>query len=114
MDQAAVTAELNSCLLTDAEFELGVDGWASLEDPFACLAVPEVEDEDAQEDEDKSDDQHEEKGGSHASHASGSSAEPDEKDEDSDEAHDEDEGSLKAVLRFVRAATADCGTPEKL
>ncbi len=60
MDQVAVTAALNACLVTDAEFALGLEGWASYEDPFAELAVPAGdadEDDGAQDGEDEGDDE---------------------------------------------------------
>jgi G3E family GTPase len=34
MDQAALTARLNACLLTSDELALGWDGWTRLDDPF--------------------------------------------------------------------------------
>ena len=34
MDQAALTATLDGCLVTDAEMALGPEGWRVLEDPF--------------------------------------------------------------------------------
>ena len=34
MNQLALEAALNSCLLSDREMDLGVDGWATLVDPF--------------------------------------------------------------------------------
>jgi G3E family GTPase len=34
IDFAQLTAELDNCLLTDAEMALGTDGWAALPDPF--------------------------------------------------------------------------------
>jgi len=34
MDKAAITEGLNQCLLTDEEWQLGVTGWRTLEDPF--------------------------------------------------------------------------------
>jgi G3E family GTPase len=35
MDQAALTAALDVCLLTDAEYALGPGGWATFPDPFS-------------------------------------------------------------------------------
>ena len=34
MDQAALTAAFDDCLLTDSEMELGISGWKRLPDPF--------------------------------------------------------------------------------
>lgn len=34
IDFAQLTAELDNCLLTDAEMALGTDGWVALPDPF--------------------------------------------------------------------------------
>ncbi|OCR25615.1 4-hydroxytetrahydrobiopterin dehydratase [Pseudomonas syringae] len=34
IDFAQLTAELDNCLLTDAEMALGIDGWSELPDPF--------------------------------------------------------------------------------
>lgn len=34
MDQEGIIKELNKCLLTDKEMELGPDGWEEFPDPF--------------------------------------------------------------------------------
>lgn len=34
MDEAAIRAMLDACLLTDAEMALGPEGWAGFEDPL--------------------------------------------------------------------------------
>ncbi len=36
MDEAALRARLDACLLTDAEMALGPEGWATLADPFSA------------------------------------------------------------------------------
>ena len=51
LDEAAVTAELDECLLTDDELAEGPEAWASYEDPFEAwedLEVCELEDGDAE------------------------------------------------------------------
>ena len=39
MDQAALVAAFDACLLTDAEWALGPEGWLSFADPFSDWAV---------------------------------------------------------------------------
>lgn len=41
LDSAALTAQFNACLLTDAEMATGPGGWALLPDPFDAWLVPE-------------------------------------------------------------------------
>ncbi|MYG02100.1 MAG: GTP-binding protein, partial [Acidobacteriia bacterium] len=41
MPQEAIEAELDGCLLTDAEMASGVSGWASLDDPLPGWIAPE-------------------------------------------------------------------------
>ncbi|CAE7372022.1 unnamed protein product [Symbiodinium natans] len=44
MDEKAVTAALQECLLTDSEISLGPDAWSSWSDPWNCLAREEGHD----------------------------------------------------------------------
>eukprot|EP00955_Chlamydomonas_euryale_P057517 356800-Chlamydomonas_euryale.AAC.1 len=55
MDEAAIRAMLDGCLLSDAEMALGPDGWAAFEDelpPWDVIAADEGRDEDEDGDED--------------------------------------------------------------
>jgi hypothetical protein len=40
MDEAALRARLDACLLTDAELARGPEGWAAFDDPFGNWLVP--------------------------------------------------------------------------
>jgi len=42
MDEVALRARLDACLLTDAEMALGPEGWAQFEDPFGVWTVWEL------------------------------------------------------------------------
>ncbi|MFQ3663562.1 MAG: GTP-binding protein [Chloroflexaceae bacterium] len=51
MDEADLRARLDACLLTDAEMELGPEGWAAFDDPFGdWMLLP--DDKEDEEDED--------------------------------------------------------------
>ena len=43
MDKAAVTAQLDSCLLTEAEMAAGREAWAKMEDPFPEWVPPQMD-----------------------------------------------------------------------
>jgi hypothetical protein len=98
MDSAAVTSALNACLLTDAELALGVDGWASYEDPFKSLAAP-LESSDGNDDDSEgweSADSDED--------GEGDAADDDSGMEDADDPEDarKDTPEWKDTVRFVR------------
>ncbi|MGE4530221.1 MAG: hypothetical protein AB7C98_02745 [Acidithiobacillus sp.] len=35
MNESAIRAKLDACLLTDAEMQMGKEGWRTLPDPFS-------------------------------------------------------------------------------
>jgi hypothetical protein len=45
MDQDRLVQSLDQCLLTDAEFAQGPEGWASFDDPFPVIELELDEDE---------------------------------------------------------------------
>ncbi|MEO1614228.1 MAG: zinc metallochaperone GTPase ZigA [Planctomycetota bacterium] len=45
MDQARITETLDRCLLTDSEFEQGVEAWADFDDPFPAIELETGEEE---------------------------------------------------------------------
>ncbi len=47
VDEAAMTARLDACLLTNEEMRLGVEGWALLPDPFPVWSLEEEQEEEA-------------------------------------------------------------------
>lgn len=49
MDEAALRAGFDACLLTDAEMALGPAGWAAFDDPFAAWAPLATDDDDLDE-----------------------------------------------------------------
>jgi G3E family GTPase len=52
LDEAALVAQLDACLLTDAEMAAGPDAWAALPDPFPAWAFDDHDDEDGSDDHD--------------------------------------------------------------
>jgi len=54
MDQKAIRAALDACLLTDKEMALGPEGWFDFEDPLDDWDVMSGEDDDDDDDDDGS------------------------------------------------------------
>ena len=52
LDEAALIAQLDTCLLTDAEMAAGPEAWAALPDPFPAWAYDDHDDEDGDDDPD--------------------------------------------------------------
>ena len=52
LDEAALIAQLDACLLTDAEMAAGPEAWATLADPFPAWAYDDHDDTDWDDDHD--------------------------------------------------------------